>query len=122
MFLLDTCTLLWLTSDQSQISPAAIQAIGAGAGALYVSAISAFEIGVKHQKGRLSLPLPPAKWFPKALRLHGLRRIVLTPSILLRATTLPAIHNDPMDRMIIATAQQKKHPDTGSPDPAVSER
>ena len=40
MLLLDTCTLLWLTSDQSKLSPPARQALSDHAGQLYVSAIS----------------------------------------------------------------------------------
>ena len=108
MFLLDTCTLLWLASDQSRLSQASKQAIAGGAGKLFVSAISAFEIGVKHNKGKLVLPTPPAVWFARALRLHGLRRVVVTPRIALKATALPELHNDPMDRIIIATAQIRK--------------
>jgi len=108
MFLLDTCTLLWLASDQGQLSDPAREAIAAGAGRLFVSAISAFEIGVKHNKGKLTLPSPPDIWFPKALKLHGLRRIAVTPRIALRATSLPPLHNDPMDRLIIATAQIRR--------------
>ena len=108
MFLLDTCTLLWLTSDQTQLSSPAKEAIAGGAGKLFVSAISAFEIGIKHNKGKLELPIPPTRWFNRAMRLHGLRRIAITPRIALRATTLPPLHNDPMDRFIIATAQIRK--------------
>jgi PIN domain nuclease of toxin-antitoxin system len=108
MFLLDTCTLLWLASDQSQLSGPAKEAIAGGAGKLFVSAISAFEIGVKHNKGKLVLPSPPAVWFPQALRLHGIRRVAITPRIALRATALPPLHNDPMDRLIIATAQVRR--------------
>jgi len=108
MFLLDTCTLLWLASDQAQLSVASREALAAGAGKLFVSAISAFEIGVKHNKGKLTLPSPPAVWFPKALKLHGIRQIAITPRIALRATALPPLHNDPMDRLIIATAQLRR--------------
>jgi PIN domain nuclease of toxin-antitoxin system len=108
MFLLDTCTLLWLASDQSMLSDPARKAIAAGAGRLFVSAISAFEIGVKHRKGKLVLPSAPGTWFPTALRLHGIRRVAITPRIALRATELPLLHNDPMDRMIVATAQVRK--------------
>jgi PIN domain nuclease of toxin-antitoxin system len=108
MFLLDTCTLLWLVSDQAQLSSPARDAIAGGAGKLFVSAISAFEIGVKHARGKLVLPSPPAVWFPRALRLHGIRRVVITPRVALRATALPPLHNDPMDRMIVATAQIRR--------------
>src|SRR5438067_3346888 len=108
MFRRDTCTLLSLASDQSQLSVASKQAIAGGAGKLFVSAISAFEIGIKHKKGQLVLPTPPTVWFPRAMRLHGLRRIVITPRIALKATGLPELHKDPMDRIIIATAQIRR--------------
>lgn len=104
MFLLDTCTFLWLSADQSQLSAVAREAIAAGAGQLFVSAISAFEIGVKHAKGKLVLPLPPAVYFPRAVKLHGLRVATPTARLLLRSTLLPPLHNDPMDRIIVATA------------------
>ena len=115
MFLLDTCTLLWLASDTSQLSPVSRQAISASAGRLYVSAISAFEIGVKHTKGRIVLPAPPATWFRRALQLHGLRSIAVTYRVALRSTTLPPLHNDPMDRITIATAMLRR-PTTLTPD------
>jgi PIN domain nuclease of toxin-antitoxin system len=108
MFLLDICALLWLASDQSKLSDKAKEAIFAGAGKLFVSAISAFEIGVKHNKGALVLPASPVVWFPQALRLHGIRKLAVTPRIALRATVLPMLHRDPMDRMLIATAQIRR--------------
>ena len=45
MILLDTCALLWLALDQSQLSATARQTLAAHAGRLWVSPITAFEIG-----------------------------------------------------------------------------
>ncbi len=104
MTLLDTCTLLWLVSGSDRLHPTARQTILANRGQLFVSAISAFEIGIKTAKGRLALPLPPQEWFERALRFHGLREIPVTASIALRSTQLPPVHDDPADRMIVATA------------------
>ncbi len=105
MLLLDTCVLLWLAADQHSLSAAARAEISAHAGRLFVSAISAFEIGIKHQKGRLELPLPPEKWFALAKELHGLREVPVSGAIAARSASLPPLHADPCDRIIVATAQ-----------------
>ncbi len=105
MLLLDTCTLLWLTSDQSKLSQAARQVLSANAGHLYVSAISGFEIAQKVAKGKLALPRPPTQWMELALRLHGLKSLALEMESAVAAGALPALHADPFDRLLIAVAQ-----------------
>ena len=64
--LLDTCTLLWLVGEQSRLSDRAKTLI-IGADSVGVSSISAFEIALKHRKGRLELPFDPTDWRQKAL-------------------------------------------------------
>ena len=104
MILLDTCTLLWLTLDQSGLSSRAKQRIQEQAGGLHVSAISAFEIGQKAASGKLKLKLKPAVWFPRACELHGIQVLSLTAEAALTASALPGLHKDPFDRLLIATA------------------
>ena len=106
MILLDTCTLLWLASDQTRLSADAIRRFGEQAGFLFSSSISAFEIGLKQQKGRLGLPLPPEQYYLEALASHGVREIRVDGVIAVRATALPPLHADPCDRIIVATAQR----------------
>jgi PIN domain nuclease of toxin-antitoxin system len=108
MLLLDTCTLLWLTSDQAKLSATAQQAISANAGWLCVSAISGFEIAQKVAKGKLVLPRPPAEWMELALRLHGLKSLALEMDSAISAGALPALHADPFDRLLIAIAQARR--------------
>ena len=72
---------------------------------VYVSAISGFEIGIKYRKGKLELPAPPSDWFKVILEHHDLQILSLDLEICMRSTQLPSFHNDPCDRMIIATAQ-----------------
>ena len=104
MVLLDTCTLLWLASDLSKLSETAKTHIVGNRGLVFVSAISAFEIGIKCKKKKLRLKLDPKAWFLRALATHGLQGIPVNSRIAVIATELPMIHNDPMDRIIIATA------------------
>ena len=108
MILLDTCALLWLAIDPGQLSGAAREAVRKHSDRLFVSAISAFEIGQKHARGKLKLKLPPKRWFGRALELHGLHELSLDSTILLAATALPDRHRDPLDRILIATAQARK--------------
>ena len=102
--ILDTCALLWVAQGGGRLSAGALQRIDA-APVVYVSAISGFEIGIKVQKGKLHLPVPPADWFATVLAHHHLEVLTLNLDICLRSTTLPPIHSDPCDRMIIAAAQ-----------------
>lgn len=104
MLLLDTCALLWLAADQTKMTDAARQAIASHADSLFVSAITAFEIAIKHRQGKLSLPLPPLKWYAEALDFHGIHELSVTGAIAVMSVQLPPLHNDPCDRIIIATA------------------
>ncbi len=106
MILLDTCALLWLVAQQDSLSQKARQQISNNASALFTSAISAFEIGVKVNKKLLELPLLPQDWLSKALYLHGLIELPIDGEIALYAAQLPPIHKDPADRLIIATAHK----------------
>lgn len=103
--ILDTCALLWIASGspKDHLSPRTLDLINA-APLVYVSAISGFEIGIKAEAGKLSLPAPPAEWFKTVLDYHHLQPVDLSLEICLRSTELPKIHKDPCDRFIIATA------------------
>ena len=105
MYLLDTCTLLWLVADQSRLSGRARRCIGDHSESLFVSAISAFEIALRHEHKKLRLPLPPPTWWSEVLSFHGITEIPVTGEIGAMSAMLPPLHNDPCDRLIMATAQ-----------------
>lgn len=102
--LLDTCTLLWLSSDVGYLSPAARQAIVDSPRDLFVSGISALEISMKAYKGKLDLTKEPEDWFRKTLKHHGVEQVPINFQIASQAGRLPPLHKDPFDRLIIATA------------------
>ncbi|MFA7345463.1 MAG: type II toxin-antitoxin system VapC family toxin [Terrimicrobiaceae bacterium] len=108
MILLDTCVLLWLASGSEDLSGSARKAIGNHPGSLVVSAISAWEIGIKAAKGHLSLPVPVDEWMERACARHGIRPVALDHMVAALSTRLPTIHADPADRFLIATAQALK--------------
>lgn len=110
MVLLDTCVLLWLASEQSALTERVKKTLLDHAGNLYISSISAFEIAIKVKKGKMELPLPPTEWIQDALRLHGIEEIPVNAEIAAASATLPDIHNDPCDRIILATARVHNMP------------
>ncbi len=120
MLLLDTCTLLWLTSDQAKLSPVARQALSDQAGQIYVSSVSGFEIAQKAAKGKLVLPRPPVEWMALVLRLHGLKSLTLDMDSAMAAGALPALHADPFDRLLIASALMH-HLTLLTPDPLIQQ-
>jgi len=91
----------------TQLSDAAREAISASAGAIFVSAISAWEVAIKTSSGKLGLPKPPERWYPEALEHHGLEEIPVSGAIAIASASLPRLHNDPADRLLIATALEK---------------
>ena len=102
--ILDTCALLWLASGNKKLSRAALKEINTAA-AVYVSAISGFEISLKTSAGRLELSHPVETWFEQVTEHHGLTVLPLGLDVCIAAAKLPPIHDDPFDRFIIATAK-----------------
>jgi PIN domain nuclease of toxin-antitoxin system len=109
VMLLDTCAMLWLAHDQNKIGRETLDLI-AETPVVYISAVSAFEIGLKHKAGKLHLPVSPKSWFQKLIKHHHIEVIDLDWDICIKATELPDIHKDPCDRFIIATALIKQLP------------
>lgn len=104
MILLDTCGLIALQDGGRDFSESTRILLEAPRSEVFISAISAFEIGQKHRSGRLVLPLHPDAWFSAMIKHHHLRELPVTSAIVLSATELPLLHKDPFDRLIIATA------------------
>jgi PIN domain nuclease of toxin-antitoxin system len=104
LLLLDTCALLWLAGQQESLSKKAKNLIDTYSDALFISVISAFEIGIKQQKGLLILPIPADRWLEEVCEAHGVIPLSIDLNIAVQATQLPLIHRDPADRMIISTA------------------
>ena len=102
--LLDTCTFLWLTKGSKELSQNAIKAFADPKNEVYLSAVSAWEINVKYQLGKLSLPLSPDQFIPKERKRHLVAQLDLTEQDTLHLCKLPAAHKDPFDRMLICQA------------------
>lgn len=97
--LLDTHVLLWALLNDPRLTLAQAQALESGA--LFLSAASVWEIGIKRALGKLDVP---DKVFTVAVE-AGCTPLPITWPHAETAAALPSHHSDPFDRMLIAQAQ-----------------
>lgn len=100
--LLDTHIWLWLLTDPKQLGPRALQEIKAQSNELWLSPISTWEALTLNFKGRIRLTGDLKEWLAQAT--SGTREAPLTHEIALIARQI-ALHQDPADRILAATAQ-----------------
>jgi PIN domain nuclease of toxin-antitoxin system len=101
--LLDTNAFLWLTCAPHLLSTAAAACIQR-ATALYLSSISANEIAIKYRLNKLPLPDEPSLFVPRERMAHGIAVLPLNEPPALLLATLPLLHRDPFDRLLICQA------------------
>jgi PIN domain nuclease of toxin-antitoxin system len=109
MVVIDTHIWLWWLHDPSRLSPpaGAIIASEEKQGIIIISAISVWEIAVKLQLGKLTLPMDIHAWYEKAASYPGIRIEPVTPRDGIESTLLPGdFHKDPADRIIVALARR----------------
>jgi PIN domain nuclease of toxin-antitoxin system len=107
--LLDTCAAIWLAGEQ----PVTAETIEAIENArhdrqpIFVSPITAWEIGLLVARGRINMQMTPARWFARLIEAPGLQLAEMPPSVLIASSFLPGtIHGDPADRILAATARE----------------
>src|SRR5215211_7503051 len=74
------------------------------------SVASSYEIAYKAEQGRLTLPEPSAVYVRNRLAANAFGSLTIELSHALRAATLPRIHGDPFDRILVAQAQIEAMP------------
>jgi len=107
MILLDTHAWIWFVSNPELLSEKAKKSIGKALKnkSLFVSSISVWEVALLVLKGRLNLKMDVADWIAKSENLSFIQFVPVDNSIALKSVNLTQpLHNDPADRIIIATA------------------
>lgn len=97
--LLDTHVILWWLADDSRLGVAPRRAI-AEADIAFVSLASAWEVAIKASLGRLRLPAP----LEEGIAAEGFRPLPIAFAHCHHLLTLPPLHRDPFDRMLVAQA------------------
>lgn len=108
--LLDTHAFLWAVTDDRRLSGAARAVIADGANQVFLSAASMWEIALKAGVGKLYLQGGPARFLEREIRRNRLSPLAIQPAHILRVASLPALHKDPFDRLLIAQAQVENLP------------
>lgn len=102
--LLDTHVLIWALENNATLSAAARDAIIDGNNIVFVSAVSVWEIGIKQAQGKLQVPGN----LLEEIKLHRFTELKIGVKHAELAGSLPAIHKDPFDRMLVAQASLEK--------------
>lgn len=71
---------------------------------VFLSAVSVWEIAVKHALDRLRLSDPPDVWVPRERARHGIDPLPVDEEAVLQLPRLPGLHRDPFDRMLVCQA------------------
>ncbi|KAA1182597.1 type II toxin-antitoxin system VapC family toxin [Rhizobium tropici] len=113
MIVIDTHILIWAMHDDPRLSAGARQLIDetTARSRILISAITPWEIAMLAQKGRIALGYDVGRWLDTALALPGLQLAPIEPQIVVDSVRLPGeFHDDPADRIIVATARFHRIP------------
>lgn len=97
--LLDTHILLWWVAGDRKLSKPLRLAIASNENEVAVSAATFWEIAIKKHLGRIEIDLSELL---EAVNADGFEEIPLRAAHTLRLESLPDLHRDPFDRLLIA--------------------
>lgn len=101
--LLDTHVALWAITDDPRLSVQARDLILNEANRPHVSVASIWEIAIKHSLSRGIMPVSAAE-AAQAFRDSGFGVLAVAPEHAVAVESLPPIHRDPFDRLLVAQA------------------
>lgn len=108
--LLDTHAFLWWTLDDDRLSDAAREVIRDGRNEILVSVASIWEVAIKATRGKLELPLPIDAYVTDRLRRNRWAALAIDERHAIRTASLPMLHTDPFDRVLVAQAMVESLP------------
>ncbi|MEL6438655.1 MAG: type II toxin-antitoxin system VapC family toxin [Cyanobacteria bacterium J06621_8] len=102
--LLDTCCWLWWLSDTKKLSQQQLNALINRQNQLFLSSATLWELSIKVNNGKISIPQPLNKLVTKECPQDNIKILEIKPIHAINAGNLPLHHKDPFDRMIITQA------------------
>ncbi len=104
MILLDTNVLLWFFVGDERLSTSVRKSIENDPGNYLVSTVSFWEIAIKRQIGKLTTDLD----MPQTVKDAGFTTLDIITAHVYEYESLPLIHRDPFDRMLIAQSKTER--------------
>jgi PIN domain nuclease of toxin-antitoxin system len=101
--LLDTHILIWALSDPDSLPLRARQLLKDKSNEQLFSVVSVWEVSIKHGRGRKEFKVPPDLMRETLLKV-GLEELLILGTHAIAVGSLPPIHKDPFDRLLIAQA------------------
>jgi PIN domain nuclease of toxin-antitoxin system len=108
--LLDTHAFLWWITEDERLSERAREVISDGGNELFFSVVSGWEIAIKAGLGRLTVPEPLDGFLAEQLFHNHIGALPIELRHALHVYSLPSLHRDPFDRLLIAQAQVEQLP------------
>lgn len=102
--LLDTHLLLWASDRPERLSKQAREALDQPDNTLVFSAASIWEVAIKQALGRADFQAD-ARLLRRGLLDNGYEELAVTGAHAVAIDSLPPLHKDPFDRILIAQAQ-----------------
>ncbi len=102
--LLDTHVFLWYISGDKRLPPTMLQHIRQPNNEVYLSVVSLWEVIIKYQLGKMPLSQAPDTYLPLQRQRHQIRSLDVNEASVKQLIKLPALHNDPFDRLLICQA------------------
>jgi PIN domain nuclease of toxin-antitoxin system len=101
-FLLDTCVVIWYFEGSDQIPGSIRDKLTNPENEVYMSDVSVLEVVIKYMSGKFPLSDPPSKVLPALADEHAFASLPLLQEAIYRIESLPPLHRDPFDRLLIA--------------------
>jgi len=102
--LIDTQCWLWMSASPERLSKRTQELLRDAGTERLLSVASIWELAIKYQLGRISLPVAPLDFVPSRLETTQTAALGISAAHALRVGVLPRHHRDPFDRMIVAQA------------------
>jgi PIN domain nuclease of toxin-antitoxin system len=99
--LLDTHEFLWWCADDPRLGEVEREAVGDGKNEVFLSSASVWEMAIKQALGRLEVPERPSM----ATARMGIAPLPVAFAHAEATLSLPSLHRDPFDRMLVAQAR-----------------
>jgi PIN domain nuclease of toxin-antitoxin system len=103
--LLDTNVLIWALNGDRLLTRRMKAAISSPTADVRVSVVSAWEIAIKHQSGKLLFDVPVEEVLSRILSGTVWPVLPVLPAHIPELLALPMHHRDPFDRLLIAQAR-----------------